>query len=118
MNNPLLSVIIPIYNVEAYLDTCLQSIRNQTLSDLEIILVDDGSPDLCPQMCDEYARQDARIKVIHKVNAGLGSRSRTVPSFRLLPDSQRSCYGSAHFCRPQKSVNQIFSFFRCLLEIL
>lgn len=72
MTHPLLSVIIPIYNVEAYLDTCLQSIRNQTLSDLEIILVDDGSPDLCPQMCDEYARQDARIKVIHKANAGLG----------------------------------------------
>ena len=69
---PKVSVIIPIYNVEPYLDRCIQSVRNQTLKDIEIILVDDGSPDNCPAMCDEYARQDNRIKVIHKKNAGLG----------------------------------------------
>ncbi|MDR1679065.1 MAG: glycosyltransferase family 2 protein [Prevotellaceae bacterium] len=65
------SVIIPVYKVEQYLDECLQSVFSQTYKDLEIILVDDGSPDKCPQLCDEYARQDNRIKVIHKENGGL-----------------------------------------------
>ena len=69
---PVVSVIIPVYNVEQYLDTCLQSIRNQSLGDIEIILVDDGSPDRCPEMCDNYARTDSRIRVVHKENAGLG----------------------------------------------
>jgi Glycosyl transferase family 2 len=59
-------VIVPVYNVEKYLDRCIQSILNQTLKELEIILVDDGSPDNCPALCDEYAQKDARIKVIHK----------------------------------------------------
>ena len=67
-----ISVIIPIYNVEKYLDRCMNSILNQTLEDIEIILVDDGSPDNCPQMCDEYAAKDTRIKVVHKKNQGLG----------------------------------------------
>lgn len=67
----LFSIIVPIYNVEAYLDKCVSSIRNQTLSDLEIILVDDGSPDRCPQMCDDYSVVDSRIHVVHKVNGGL-----------------------------------------------
>ncbi len=69
---PMVSVIVPVYNVEEYLDTCVSSLRNQTLTDIEIVLVDDGSPDRCPQMCDEYARTDSRIKVIHKKNGGLG----------------------------------------------
>lgn len=72
MSNPKISVIIPIYNVEKYLDRCMESILNQTFKDLEIIMVDDGSPDGCPAMCDEYAKRDNRIKVIHKKNAGLG----------------------------------------------
>lgn len=72
MSNPKISVIIPIYNVEKYLDRCMDSILNQTFTDLEIIMVDDGSPDNCPAMCDEYARKDPRIKVVHKKNAGLG----------------------------------------------
>lgn len=63
---PKVSVIVPIYNVEPYLDRCMQSLIHQTLKDIEIILVDDGSPDRCPQMCDEYAQKDSRIKVIHK----------------------------------------------------
>lgn len=70
-NEPLISVIVPIYKVEDYLDKCVNSIINQTYQNLEIILVDDGSPDNCPKMCDEYAKQDNRIKVIHKKNGGL-----------------------------------------------
>lgn len=69
---PKVSVVIPVYNVEKYLDRCVQSIRNQTLQDIEIILVDDESPDNCPAMCNKYAETDNRIKVIHKKNGGLG----------------------------------------------
>lgn len=69
---PKISIIVPIYNVEKYLDRCVRSLCNQTLQDIEIILVDDQSPDDCPRMCDEYAKQDSRIIVIHKKNGGLG----------------------------------------------
>ena len=68
---PKISVIVPIYNVEQYLDQCVQSILNQYYSHLEIILVDDGSEDRCPQMCDDWASKDPRIIVIHKNNGGL-----------------------------------------------
>lgn len=71
MQNPLVSIIVPIYKVEPYLRCCLDSIVNQTYTNLEIILVDDGSPDGCPQICDEYAAKDNRIIVIHKKNGGL-----------------------------------------------
>jgi glycosyltransferase involved in cell wall biosynthesis len=71
MKTPLVSVIVPIYNVEPYLEKCLNSIINQTYKNLEIILVDDGSPDNCGKICDEYALKDKRIKVIHKLNGGL-----------------------------------------------
>ncbi len=67
----LISVIIPVYKVEDYLDCCLESVVNQTYQDLEIILVDDGSPDRSPEMCDGWAKKDSRIKVIHKQNGGL-----------------------------------------------
>lgn len=67
----LISVIIPIYKVEKYLNRCVESIVNQTYENLEIILVDDGSPDSCPKMCDEWAKKDKRIKVVHKENGGL-----------------------------------------------
>lgn len=67
----LLSVIIPVYNVEPFLDRCMESIVNQTYKNLEIIMVDDGSPDNCPQMCDEWQEKDNRIRVIHKKNGGL-----------------------------------------------
>lgn len=67
----LLSVIIPIYNVEPYLDRCMESIVNQTYKNLEIIMVDDGSPDNCPALCNQWQRKDDRIKVIHKKNGGL-----------------------------------------------
>ena len=68
---PLISVIVPVYKVEPYLDRCIESIVNQTYRNLEIILVDDGSPDNCPQMCDAWSEKDPRIKVIHKENGGL-----------------------------------------------
>lgn len=68
----LVSIVLPIYNVEKYIDRCVESIVNQTYRNLEIILIDDGSLDGCPQKCDEWAKRDKRIKVIHKVNAGLG----------------------------------------------
>ena len=68
---PKISVIVPIYKTEKYLDKCIESIVNQTYTDIEIILVDDGSPDNCPIMCDEWAKKDERIKVIHKENGGL-----------------------------------------------
>lgn len=69
----LISVIVPIYRVEKYLHRCINSIINQTYKNLEIILVDDGSPDNSGSICDEYAKRDKRIKVIHKKNDGLGS---------------------------------------------
>ena len=71
IKNSLISVIVPIYNVESYLNRCVDSLVNQTYKNLEIILVDDGSPDGCPQMCDDWAKKDSRIKVVHKVNGGL-----------------------------------------------
>ena len=67
----LISVIVPIYNVEKYLDRCIKSIVNQSYTNLEIILVDDGSPDRCGEICDEWVKKDNRIKVIHKENGGL-----------------------------------------------
>ncbi len=71
--NPKLSVIIPVYKVEDYLERCLKSVLSQDYSDFEVILVDDGSPDRCPQICDELASHDSCITVIHKKNGGLSS---------------------------------------------
>lgn len=68
-----ISVIVPIFKVEKYLDQCVESIVKQTYKDLEIILVDDGSPDSCPEICDNWAKKDNRIKVLHKKNGGLSS---------------------------------------------
>lgn len=68
-----ISIIVPIYKVEKYLDRCIESIVNQTYKNIEIILVDDGSPDNCPQMCDEWAKKDERIKVVHKQNGGVST---------------------------------------------
>ena len=73
MPSPLISIIVPIYKTEEYLPKCIESILAQTYANFELILVDDGSPDKCPQICDEYAEKDSRIKVIHKENGGLSS---------------------------------------------
>lgn len=66
MSRPKVSIVIPVYNVEKYLQRCVDSALNQTLRDLEIILVDDGSPDKSPLICDQYAKKDPRVFVIHK----------------------------------------------------
>lgn len=70
---PAISVIVPVYNAEKYLDRCVKSIINQTFSDFELILVDDGSPDNSGTLCDEWSKKDSRIKVIHQQNAGAGA---------------------------------------------
>lgn len=68
---PVFSVIVPVYRAEIYLRKCIESVLNQSYQDFELILVDDGSPDNCPLICDEYAEKDSRVKVIHKANAGV-----------------------------------------------
>lgn len=81
--SPEISIIVPVYKVEAYLDRCIMSILAQTFSNFELILVDDGSQDKCPQMCDEWAKKDSRIRVIHKENGGLSSaRNVAIPQAR------------------------------------
>lgn len=77
MREPKVSIVIPIYNVEPYLERCLLSVTSQTWRNLEILLIDDGSPDGCPRICDEWAEKDSRIRVIHKENAGLGMARNT-----------------------------------------
>ena len=76
-NLPKISVIVPVYLVEAYFDRCLSCLRNQTFPDIEIILVDDGSPDRCPEWCDRAALEDARVRVIHQKNQGLSAARNT-----------------------------------------
>lgn len=71
MYKPEISVIVPVYKVEKYLDRCVKSILNQSFKDFELLLVDDGSPDSCGEICESYCRQDSRIKVFHKENGGL-----------------------------------------------
>lgn len=70
--SPVVSVVVPIYKVERYLAQCVDSMLAQTLRDIEVILVDDGSPDACPGICDAYAAQDSRVRVIHQENGGYG----------------------------------------------
>ena len=77
MEKKLVTVVLPIYNVEKYLNRCIESIVRQTYKNLEIILVDDGSPDCCPDICNKWAEKDKRIKVVHKQNAGLGMARNT-----------------------------------------
>ena len=74
---PAISVIIPIYKVEPYLDACVASVVGQTFSNLEILLVDDGSPDRCPELCDAWAQKDPRVRVIHRQNGGLSAARNT-----------------------------------------
>ncbi len=69
----MISIIIPVYNVESYLHQCVDSVLAQTYRDFEVILVDDGSPDNCPRICDEYAQKDSRVHVIHQINSGVSA---------------------------------------------
>ena len=73
----MISVIVPVYKTEKYLERCINSILNQTYKDIELILVDDGSPDKCPAICDTFAQMDERVKVIHKVNGGVSTARNT-----------------------------------------
>ena len=70
---PEISIIVPVYKTEAYLSKCIDSILSQTFQDFELILIDDGSPDLCGQICDDYEKRDSRVVVIHKANAGVSA---------------------------------------------
>ena len=73
MGNKKISIIIPVYKVECYLEECMESLLKQSYHNLEIILIDDESPDKCPQICDFYMEKDDRVKVIHKKNGGAAS---------------------------------------------
>ena len=77
MSAPLVSLVIPVYKVELYLRTCIESVLAQTYSNWETILVDDGSPDRCGEICEEYASSDPRIKLIHQANRGLSGARNT-----------------------------------------
>ena len=102
---PEISVIVPVYNVEKYLDRCVESILAQTFTDFELILVDDGSPDNCPQMCDNWAKKDSRIRVIHQTNQGV-SASRNV--------GIKNAYGKyIMFCDSDDVVSPIWCEFLC-----
>lgn len=85
MNEMKVTIVVPVYGVEAYLDACVESIVTQTYKNLEIFLIDDGGTDLCPAMCDEWAKKDNRIKVIHKENGGQGT-ARNVALDRMTGD--------------------------------
>ena len=92
MNEELISVIVPVYNVEKYLPRCLDSLANQSYRNLEIILVDDGSTDSSGRICDDYAARDSRAKVIHKSNQGAWSARNTGQTassgeYMLFPDA-------------------------------
>lgn len=111
----MISVIIPVFRVEKYLDACVQSVLAQTYEDLEILLVDDGSDDGCPAMCDQYATEDPRVKVIHKQNGGLSDARNTGLSaakgeFILFVDSDdyihpKLCETVAEIMERQKQVD-------------
>lgn len=87
--NEKISVIVPIYNVEMYLRKCIDSILAQTYKNFELLLIDDGSPDHCPHICDDYAKKDSRVQVIHKKRGGLVSARNTG---LLNADGDYICY--------------------------
>lgn len=96
----LVSIIVPVYGTEEYLPACVESIRNQSYSPIEIILVDDQSPDRCPQICEEYAEQDPRVRVIHQPNAGVSGARNTglrsaVGAYVMFVDSDDELYPDA-----------------------
>lgn len=98
MTEPLISIVVPIYKVEKYLSRCVDSILNQTYCNIEIILVDDGSPDQCGVICDKYQKRDKRIKVIHKKNGGL-SDARNI-GIKIAQGEYITCIDSDDFVSP------------------
>ncbi len=108
--NQKISVIVPIYKVENYLHRCVDSIINQTYTNLEIILVDDGSPDKCPMICDEYAKKDSRIRVIHKKNGGLSDARNAgldIATGEYIGFVDSDDYISVHFCKRLMNVMKV-----------
>lgn len=73
MNSPKISIIVPVYNVEQYLENCINSVLNQSFRNFQLILVDDGSKDSSGEICDRFVQKDSRVKVIHKSNAGVSA---------------------------------------------
>lgn len=98
MMGPLISIVVPIYNVEKYLNRCVDSILNQTYRDIEIILVDDGSSDRCGAICDEYQGKDKRVKVIHKKNGGLSDARNA--GIKIAHGEYITCIDSDDFISP------------------
>lgn len=99
------AVILPVYNVEPYIRDCLDSLMRQTAHNIDFILVDDGSPDRCGEICDEYARKDSRFHVIHQVNAGVGAARNAglnAIGSLLSVEQQKNCYVS--FCDPDDFI--------------
>lgn len=96
--NPRISIIVPIYNVEQYLERCVKSIQNQVYTNLEIILVDDGSTDNCGTMCDGFAREDSRIVVVHKENGGLSDARNS--GLDIMTGEYVACVDSDDFVSP------------------
>jgi len=99
-HQPLVSIIVPVYGTEMYLPDCIESLRGQTYTNIQIILVDDESPDRCPEICDDYAKQDCRIKVIHQANKGVsGARNTGMEQaegdFIMFVDSDDELYPDA-----------------------
>ena len=88
--NKMITIIVPVYKVENYLSRCVDSILNQTYTDFRLILVDDGSPDNCGKMCDEYAKKDSRVTVLHQKNGGLSAARNT--GLNLFYEQNKSDY--------------------------
>lgn len=107
---PFLSVIIPVYNVEPYLRQCVDSVLNQNLEDYELILVDDGSPDSCPQICDQYALENLNVRVIHKENGGLSSARNA--GLHIAQGDYIAFMDSDDWWNPKVSVNRMLGVVR------
>lgn len=112
----LISVIVPIYSVEKYLDKCVSSITTQNYKNLEIILVDDGSPDKSPDICDAWAQKDARIKVIHKKNGGLSSARNA--GLKVATGSFISFVDSDDYLEPDLYKSLIVAFDDCCVDMV
>lgn len=103
----MISVIIPIYNVSRYLPQCMKSVLSQSYQDLEIILVDDGSTDDCPRMCDNYKEQDARVRVIHKKNGGLSDARN---AGMKIATGEWTCFVDSDDWLDQEAIMKLYQF--------
>lgn len=104
---PRISVIVPVYKAEKFIERCVNSILNQTYQDIELILVDDGSPDLCPSICDQYAANDVRVRVIHKENGGVSTaRNAGLEIARGEYISFVDCDDYLELCMYEKLINK------------